>query len=55
MTLDITSYGLRLKYVAPGRVKRSICCFGVRTESRFSISFTCGLNQEIYSFVVNEM
>uniref|UniRef100_A0A147BGC4 Putative secreted protein n=1 Tax=Ixodes ricinus TaxID=34613 RepID=A0A147BGC4_IXORI len=35
-----TSKGFRLKYVEPGRSSRSICCLGVRTESRFSISFT---------------
>lgn len=36
-----TSKGFRFLYVAPGLSNRSICCMGVRTESRFSISFTC--------------
>ena len=35
-----TSNGFRLKYVAPGRSKRLICCSGVKTESRFSIALT---------------
>ena len=37
----LTSKGLRLKYVAPGRVSRSICCLLVNTESRCSIALTC--------------
>lgn len=39
-SFDITSNGFRLKYVAPGRSKRLICCSGVKTESRFSIALT---------------
>lgn len=36
-----TSKGFKLKYVEPGRKSLSICCFGVNTESLFSISLTC--------------
>lgn len=35
-----TSNGFKLKYVEPGRRSLSSCCFGVSTESRFSISLT---------------
>ena len=37
---DHTSNGLRLKYVAPGLISLSICCFDVIVESCFSMALT---------------
>lgn len=43
-----TSKGFKLKYVEPGLNSLSICCFGVKTESRFSISLTYNNQTNIF-------
>ena len=51
----LTSNGFRLKYVAPGRRSRSICCSDVRTESRFSIAFTWENESKVMSWRIAQI
>ena len=48
-----TSKGFKLKYDDPGRKSRSICCFGVKTESLFSMCFTWNYSEKFVAFQIN--